>query len=149
MYELFAHTPESLTHTLEVAEKCHLEFPKHGFILPNFDIPPQYPNSAEYFKALCREGLNRKMHGHVPPEYLKQLEYEFEVIITMGNYTVEVFEKFRFIMASCAHYCARFYSLGPPQRHPHRAGPWQRGGQHCGLQFRHYPRRPHSKQAAV
>ncbi len=84
MYELFAHTPESLTHTLEVAEKCHLEFPKHGFILPNFDIPPQYPNSAEYFKALCREGLQRKMHGHVPPEYLKQLEYEFEVIITMG-----------------------------------------------------------------
>lgn len=84
MYTLFAHTPESLTNTLEVAEKCNLEFPKHGFILPNFDIPPQYPNSAEYFKALCREGLNRKMHGNVPPEYLKQLEYEFNVIITMG-----------------------------------------------------------------
>ncbi len=84
MYELFAHTPEALTTTLEIAEKCNLEFPKHGFILPNFDIPPQYPNSAEYFKALCREGLNKKMHGNVPPEYLKQLEYEFDVIIKMG-----------------------------------------------------------------
>lgn len=84
MYELFAHTPESLTATLEIAEKCNLEFPKHGFILPNFDIPPQYPNSAEYFKALCREGLNKKMHGNVPPEYIKQLEYEFDVIIKMG-----------------------------------------------------------------
>lgn len=84
MYELFAHTPEALTNTLEVAEKCNLEFPKHGFILPNFDIPPQYPNSAEYFKALCRQGLNKKMHGNVPPEYLRQLEYEFDVIIKMG-----------------------------------------------------------------
>lgn len=84
MYALFAHTPEALTNTLEVAEKCNLEFPKHGFILPNFDIPPEYPNSAEYFKALCREGLKKKMHGNVPPEYLKQLEYEFDVIIKMG-----------------------------------------------------------------
>ena len=84
MYELFAHTPEALTNTLEIAEKCNLQFPKHGFILPNFDIPPQYPNSAEYFKALCREGLKKKMHGNVPPEYIKQLEYEFDVIIKMG-----------------------------------------------------------------
>ncbi len=84
MHALFAHTPEALAATLEIAEKCNLEFPKHGFILPNFDIPPQYPNSAEYFKALCREGLNKKMHGNVPPEYLKQLEYEFDVIIKMG-----------------------------------------------------------------
>ncbi len=84
MYALFAHTPEALTNTLEIAEKCNLEFPKHGFILPNFDIPAQYPNSAEYFKALCREGLNKKMHGNVPPEYSKQLEYEFDVIIKMG-----------------------------------------------------------------
>lgn len=84
MYDLFAHTPESLTNTLEVAEKCNLVFPKHGFILPNFDIPPQYPNTAEYFKALCREGLNKKMKGNVPPEYIKQLEYEFDVIIKMG-----------------------------------------------------------------
>lgn len=84
MYALFSHTPEALSTTLEIAEKCNLEFPKHGFILPNFEIPPQYPNSAEYFKALCREGLNKKMHGQVPPEYIKQLEYEFDVIIKMG-----------------------------------------------------------------
>ncbi len=84
MYELFAHTPESLTNTLEVAEKCNLVFPKHGFILPNFDIPPQYPNTAEYFKDLCRKGLSKKMNGNVPAEYTKQLEYEFDVIIKMG-----------------------------------------------------------------
>lgn len=84
MYALFSHTPEALTTTLEIAEKCNLEFPKHGSILPNFDIPPEYPSAADYFKALCREGLNKKMHGHVPPEYTKQLEFEFDVIIKMG-----------------------------------------------------------------
>ncbi|MBR2865975.1 MAG: DNA polymerase III subunit alpha [Elusimicrobiaceae bacterium] len=84
MYALFSHTPEALTTTLEIAEKCNLEFPKHGFILPNFDIPPQFATTADYFKDLCRKGLEKKMNGQVPPEYIKQLEYEFDVIITMG-----------------------------------------------------------------
>ncbi len=84
MCALFDHTPEACQNTLQIAEKCNLEFPKHGFILPNFDIPPQYPNSAEYFKDLCRKGLTAKMNGHVPDNYWKQLEFEFNVIITMG-----------------------------------------------------------------
>lgn len=84
MCTLFSHTPEACKNTLVIAEKCNLEFPKHGFILPNFDIPPQYPNSAEYFKDLCRKGLTKKMNGNVPDNYWKQLEFEFNVIITMG-----------------------------------------------------------------
>lgn len=84
MCGLFSHTPQACSNTLVIAEKCDLQFPKHGFILPKFDIPPQFPNSAEYFKDLCRKGLTQKMHGNVPEHYWKQLEYEFEVIITMG-----------------------------------------------------------------
>ncbi len=84
MCALFAHTPEACSNTLAIAEKCNLEFPKHGFILPKFDIPPQFANSAEYFKDICRKGLVKKMHGNVPDHYWKQLEYEFDVIITMG-----------------------------------------------------------------
>ncbi|MBO7191115.1 MAG: DNA polymerase III subunit alpha [Elusimicrobiaceae bacterium] len=84
MCALFSHTPEACKNTLEIAEKCNLEFPKHGFILPNFDIPAPYPNSQEYFKDLCRKGLTKKMNGNVPEEYWKQLEFEFNVIITMG-----------------------------------------------------------------
>ncbi|MBQ8032656.1 MAG: DNA polymerase III subunit alpha, partial [Elusimicrobiaceae bacterium] len=84
MCALFSHTPEACQNTLAIAEKCDLQFPKHGFILPKFDIPPQFPNSAEYFKDLCRKGLIKKMHGNVPENYWQQLEYEFNVIITMG-----------------------------------------------------------------
>ncbi len=84
MCALFSHTPEACSNTLVIAEKCDLQFPKHGFILPKFDIPPEFPNSAEYFKDLCRKGLVKKMHGNVPENYWKQLEYEFNVIITMG-----------------------------------------------------------------
>lgn len=84
MCTLFSHTPEACKNTLVIAEKCNLEFPKHGFILPKFDIPPQYPNSQEYFKDLCRKGLTKKMDGHVPEAYWKQLEFEFDVIIKMG-----------------------------------------------------------------
>lgn len=84
MWALFSHTPQACQNTLEIAEKCNLEFPKHGFILPNFDIPVEFPNSAEYFKDLCRKGLTKKMNGNVPQEYWQQLEFEFNVIITMG-----------------------------------------------------------------
>ena len=84
MHALFSHTPEACANTLEIAEKCNLEFPKHGFILPKFDIPPEFSSSSEYFKDLCRKGLTQKMDGQVPEEYWKQLEYEFNVIITMG-----------------------------------------------------------------
>ena len=84
MCALFSHTPEACANTLAIAEKCNLEFPKHGFILPNFDIPKEFPNSAEYFKDICRKGLIKKMNGKVPDNYWKQLEYEFNVIITMG-----------------------------------------------------------------
>ncbi len=84
MCTLFSHTPEACKNTLVIAEKCDLQFPKHGFILPKFDIPPEFSNSAEYFKDLCRKGLVKKMHGNVPENYWQQLEYEFNVIITMG-----------------------------------------------------------------
>lgn len=84
MWALFSHTPEACKNTLEIAEKCNLEFPPHGFILPKFDIPPEFANSAEYFKDLCRKGLTKKMNGHVPENYWKQLEFEFDVIIKMG-----------------------------------------------------------------
>ena len=84
MCALFAHTPEACRNTLAIAEKCNLEFPKHGFILPNFDIPPEFPNSQEYFKDLCRKGLTKKMNGNVPDNYWQQLEFEFDVIIKMG-----------------------------------------------------------------
>ncbi len=84
MCALFSHTPEACSNTLEIAEKCNLQFPEHGFILPKFDIPPEFTSSAEYFKDLCRKGLTQKMNGQVPDHYWKQLEYEFDVIINMG-----------------------------------------------------------------
>ena len=84
MCALFSHTPEACQNTLKIAEMCNLEFPEHGFILPNFDIPKEFANSAEYFKDLCRKGLTKKMNGNVPENYWKQLEFEFDVIIKMG-----------------------------------------------------------------
>ena len=84
MWELFSHTPEACKNTLVIAEKCNLEFPDHGFILPKFDIPPEFSSSAEYFKDLCRKGLTKKMNGNVPENYWQQLEFEFSVIIKMG-----------------------------------------------------------------
>ena len=85
MCTLFSHTPEACQNTLAIAEKCNVLLPeKPPFVLPYFEIPPQYPDSKEYFKDLCRKGLTKKMNGNVPDNYWKQLEFEFDVIITMG-----------------------------------------------------------------
>ena len=84
MCALFSHTPQACKNTLAIAEKCNLEFPKHGFILPNFEIPPEFSTPADYFKDLCRKGLTKKLNGNVPPAYWERLDYELNVIITMG-----------------------------------------------------------------
>jgi len=85
MAQLFSHTPEAIKNTLEVAEKCNFTLPKHGFILPVFDIPPGYKNIETYLTQMCEEGLAKKFpDGKIPQDYKERLNYELGVISKMG-----------------------------------------------------------------
>lgn len=68
---LFSDCPETISNTLEVAEKCTLSFDfskKHYpiYIPPGFDInnicneQERYKASSEYLKELCQQGLKQK-----------------------------------------------------------------------------------------
>ncbi len=82
MAELFGNTPEALSNTVKIAEKCNVEFEFGKIKLPRFDIGDR--DHFEYFKVKCYEGL-RRIYGENPDKtYIDRLEYELFVINRMG-----------------------------------------------------------------
>jgi DNA polymerase-3 subunit alpha len=85
MEKLFKSVPDALKNTLAIAEKCTLEFKTEGFVLPKFDIPPQFSSQEEYLKDICLKGLKTKLKTDaIPPNYMQRLEFELDVISKMG-----------------------------------------------------------------
>ncbi len=85
MAQLFSYAPQAIKNTLEIAEKCNLEFKKEGFVMPNFPIPPEFKNHADYLRHCCIQGLKKKLKTDtLPDDYFKRLDYELSVIKTMG-----------------------------------------------------------------
>jgi len=102
MAKLFDYVPEAIKNTVEIAEKCNLEFKKEGFVLPKFDIPPEFPTQEDYLKHLCVEGLKKKLGSDtIPQNYMERLEYELKVICSMG------FSRYFLIVADFIGYARR------------------------------------------
>jgi len=86
MAQLFAHTPEAVSNTLKIAERCAFEIPHGKFILPSFDVPASEGGltAAQYLEKLCLAGLKRKLECEIPQKYMERLRYELDIIIKMG-----------------------------------------------------------------
>lgn len=84
MSDYFKAFPDAIANTVKIAEKCNVEFEFGNTILPNYDVPEEYPTHYDYLKKLCEDGL-RKRYGENPSEeVLKRAEYELEIIQKMG-----------------------------------------------------------------
>src|SRR6185295_6460299 len=59
MKALFAEVPGAITNTLEVAEKCNLEFDFKTLHYPVF-VPPEHFTREGYLRHLLAEGLQRR-----------------------------------------------------------------------------------------
>ena len=82
--EFFPNLPEAIQNTVEIAEKCNVEFEFGHTILPNYEVPAEFPTHYDYFKKLCDDGI-RKRYGENPPQdILDRMEYEVSVIKKMG-----------------------------------------------------------------
>lgn len=84
MASLFAVCPESISNTLEVAEKCNVDFEFGKIHLPSYDVPLGKTN-VQYLRELCEEGLTKKCSSCKDEKvYRERLDYELSVVQTMG-----------------------------------------------------------------
>ena len=83
MESLFKEVPAALTNTVELANKCNLEIPLPGPILPHYEIPPEFESLEDYLHHLTIEGLKER-YGAVTEELRKRAEHELGIINSMG-----------------------------------------------------------------
>ena len=84
MSEYFSAFPEAIENTVKIADKCNVEFEFGHTILPNYDVPPEYPTHYDFLKKLCDDGLKKRYGENPSQEILDRAEYEIGIIKKMG-----------------------------------------------------------------
>lgn len=82
MRELFKDYPEACDNTLEIAERCDVEFPQLD-LMPNFPVP-EGETEASWFEKEVAIGMERRFPAGVPEAQAKQAHYEIAMIKQMG-----------------------------------------------------------------
>jgi DNA polymerase-3 subunit alpha len=109
MASLFPETPEALSNTLLIAERCNLDLGFKGYHLPEFDVPAGY-TADTFLRQLCEQGLERRYGPHaVEPDVRERLDYELQVIHKMGfdTYFLIVWDLCRYARQKGIWYNAR------------------------------------------
>jgi len=93
MVELFSDIPEAIQNTVEIAKRCNVELRLGEYFLPQYPIPENM-TMDEFFRKLCRDGLDERLEvilaseGSDTPEarkeYYDRLKFELDIILQMG-----------------------------------------------------------------
>jgi DNA polymerase-3 subunit alpha len=95
MWETFGEEPDLLLRTLEIAEKCNLEFPRSIDQAPVYHVPDGYTVDS-YFEKVTRDGFEERLREvwqprqssgslrHPLSRYQERLTHEIETIKRMG-----------------------------------------------------------------
>ena len=83
MRSAFPQCPQAVDISAEIAARCDVEFEFGVTKLPHFSLAPGQDH-FEWFKRLCEDGLRARCDGEPPQEYKDRLQYELDVINTMG-----------------------------------------------------------------
>jgi DNA polymerase III subunit alpha len=91
MYRVFKDSPDVLTRTLDIAERCSLRLEKVATPFPQFEVPLGYTIDS-YFVHVTREGFTRRINTlrplqgklkHPLSDYEQRLERELAIIQQM------------------------------------------------------------------
>ena len=63
MSRVFKDSPDVLTRTLDIAERCNMRLEKVSNPFPHFDVPPGFTLDS-YFEQVTREGFARRLDKH-------------------------------------------------------------------------------------
>ncbi|MDO9575962.1 MAG: DNA polymerase III subunit alpha, partial [bacterium] len=85
MKQLFSDHPEAIKNTLEVADRCNLDFhlDEVKVQLPHYDVPEGFSSSDEYLEKLAKEGLKAK-YTHIDEKIEERFNHELDVIKKRG-----------------------------------------------------------------
>lgn len=82
MVESFQFCPEAVANTEKIADLCEVNIEFGKYQIPVFDTGKQDP--SEYFRELCEKGFEERYGKQASKEAHERLEYELEVIHSMG-----------------------------------------------------------------
>lgn len=83
MAALFPEDQEALRRTCEIAERCQVDFDFDQMHLPEYQVPEGYDLDS-YLTEICYAGLAERYHDKVPDGVKERLDYELQVIHSMG-----------------------------------------------------------------
>ncbi len=83
MRALFPEHPESITNTLEIAERCNLELEFGQSKYPEYPAPEGKTREA-YLRELCYRGLRERYGERVDSKLIDRLDYELGVLEKTG-----------------------------------------------------------------
>ncbi|MDR2647177.1 MAG: DNA polymerase III subunit alpha [Oscillospiraceae bacterium] len=83
MRTLFPVCPDAVDRTMEIAERCNVEFEFGVTKLPHFELPAGQDHFV-WLRTQCEEGLIRRYGTDVSNEIRERLSYELDVIRRMG-----------------------------------------------------------------
>ena len=84
MRDFFSNLQDALENTVEIANKCNVEFEFGNTILPNYNVPSEFNTHYDYFKKLCNDGIIKRYGANITKEIKDRMEYEISVINKMG-----------------------------------------------------------------
>jgi DNA polymerase-3 subunit alpha len=135
MRHLFREVPEACDNTLLIAERADVQIELGKPSLPEFPVPDRFTGATyeeraqAYLKDLAFEGAKERYGDPLPREVVERLEFELNVIGTMGfpAYFLVVWDLIRFARESgirvgpgrgsaagcCVAYCLRIVDLDP------------------------------------
>ncbi len=83
MSALFPDSPQALSNTLEIAEKCNLEIELPGPQLPHYELPEGFDSLEAYLESLTMEGLAQR-YNPVSEVIYQRARKELDIINSMG-----------------------------------------------------------------
>ena len=84
MIDYFKAFPDAIENTVKIAERCNIEFEFGHTILPNYDVPKEYPTHYDFLKKLCYDGIKERYGENPTQDILDRAEYEIGIIKKMG-----------------------------------------------------------------
>ena len=95
MDSIFAHVPEALSNTLEVAEKCTFELGEPENIFPEFQVPSDHTLDS-YFGKVVQDGFDSRLERLKEKENLGELRYPLSQYEKRLSQEVEIIKKMQF-----------------------------------------------------